>query len=131
VKPIRPSRAREILRGVDPAWRYAGEPIGLRDGALLALLGTGLTCEEIASLRADAIQLEQGRLRIYLERDGVEWSATVRKDIVRRVLDWLTETRRWGTGDRVFTGPQGTLSSFAIYKLLERYTRRPRQRKTP
>jgi hypothetical protein len=50
--PICPEQVRAVLSQVDPARLRSGWPVGLRDGALLALIAAGLSAEKIAGLHA-------------------------------------------------------------------------------
>jgi integrase len=118
---FRPERAREALPQVDPARLWAGWPVGLRDGALLALIAAGVTAEELAELKASAITMERGRLWIALRRYGLAWYVVLPADLGGRVLAWLNERRLWASPEPVFTGIQGPLSSISIYQILHRY----------
>jgi integrase len=124
---FRPERAREVLPQVDPARLRWGWPVGLRDGALLALIAAGLTPEELAELKASAITMERGRLWIALRRYGVAWYAVLPADLGSRLLAWINERRLWAANEPVFTGIQGPLSPISIYQILHRY----RQGKAP
>ncbi|HEX3126160.1 MAG TPA: hypothetical protein VH394_02425 [Thermoanaerobaculia bacterium] len=120
--PIRPEQARAVLSQVDPARMRLGWPVGLRDGALLALLAAGLTAQEIARLRASALTMNRGRLLVAVRRQGVTWYAALPDDLGGRVLVWLTQCRLWAEGTPVFTGPRGSsLSRKTIYTILNRY----------
>ena len=120
--PIRPEQAREALPQVDPARMRLDWPVGLRDGALLALLAAGLTAREISHLRASAVRMKRERLLVAVHRQGVAWYAVLPADLGSRVLVWLTERRLWGEGKPVFTGPDGSsLSWKSIYTIVKRY----------
>lgn len=122
--PIKPERARVLLPRVDPGRLYAGRPLGLRDGAIFALLAGGLTIREIASLRASAITMHGGRVNIALERDGAFY-AVLTPDLGGRVLVWLSERRLWGSPESVFAWPRGPLTVQGVHHVLNRY--RPRK----
>src|SRR5688500_9934243 len=107
---VRVEPMHEILSRVDPARMRAGWPVGLRDGALLALLAAGLAPEEICRLRASAVTMNRGKLLIEVHRRGVIWYAALPADLAGRVLVWLTECRLWAEAVPVFTGPRGPLS---------------------
>ena len=47
---LRPEQAHEVLPLVDPGRVRSGMAVGLRDGALLALIAAGLSAVEIAGL---------------------------------------------------------------------------------
>ena len=129
-QPRTPPQIAEMPRMSRPLrW---GWPVGLRDGALLALIAAGLTTEELVELKAAAITMERGRLRIALRRYGVAWYAVLPADLGGRVLAWLNERRLWATPEPVFTGLQaleiqGPLSPLSINQILHRY----RQEKAP
>jgi hypothetical protein len=124
---LSPHEARALLPYVDPA-RMRGEfPVGLRDGALLCLISVDVLAEELPGLRAPAFTMEHGRLRVTLERVGVEWIVILPRDHEARLLAWLTARRLWSTEEHVITGPKGPLSQSAIYKLLRRYARKARR----
>lgn len=69
--PIQPAQARSALSRVDPARMRSDLPVGLRDGALLALAAAGLNAEEICGLRCSAISMEQASLVVTIRRHGV------------------------------------------------------------
>ena len=121
--PIRPERARAVLPRVDPARLRSGWPVGLRDGALLALLAVGLTAREISRLHASALTMSRGKLLVTVHRQGITWYAVLPADLGGRVLAWLTERRLWAEGAPVFTGPRGPLSPKSIHTILNRYRR--------
>ena len=125
--PIRPEQARAVLPQVDPARMRLDWPVGLRDGALLALLAAGLTAREISRLRASAVTMKRGKVLVAVHRQGVVWYAALPADLGSRVLVWFTERRLWGEGTPVFTGPDGSsLSRKSIYTIANRY-RCPRE----
>lgn len=116
-----PERAHELLSRVDPGRVRSGTAIGLRDGALLALVAAGLSAVEIAALRASSITLTDGQLVIAVPRHRVTWSAALPTDLGARLLAWLTECRLWAASEPVFRGHRGPLTSVGICKVLERY----------
>jgi len=124
-------RARAVLSRVDPARQWSGWPVGLRDGALVALLAAGLTAREISRLRASAITMNRGTLLITVHRHGVNWHADLPADLGGRLLVWLAERRLWAEGTHVFTSPQedGPLDPKAIHAILDRYRGRRRARR--
>jgi hypothetical protein len=84
-----PEHAHDLLSHVDPGRVRSGRAVGLRDGALLALVAAGLSAVEIATLRASAINMVGGKLIIEVRRHGILWSATLPTDIGARLLAWL------------------------------------------
>jgi site-specific recombinase XerC len=122
--PIRPERARAVLPRVDPTRLRSGCPVGLRDGALLALVAAGLSAEEISGLHASSITMDRGNLLVAVRRHGLTWTAVLPVDLGARLLAWLTERRLWADPTPVFPGPQGKLSPMAIHQVLHRYRQR-------
>lgn len=128
--PSRSEGAHEILLRVDPGRRRLGWPVGLRDGALLALLAAGLTPREVSRLRASAITMVRGNLLVAVQRQGVTWYAVLPSEIGGWLLAWVTERRLWAEGVLVFHGPNGRpLPPNRIEKILERYRRQRRARR--
>ena len=128
-----PEHAHDLLSHVDPGRVRSGRAVGLRDGALLALVAAGLSAVEIATLRASAITMAGGQIMIEVRRHGILWSATLPTDIGARLLAWLSESRLWAVPEPVFQGSQGPLTSTGICKVLERYRNHqpaPDRRKT-
>ena len=117
-------QARELLSRVDPGRVHAGRAVGLRDGALLALLATGLTVRETAALRASALTTTSGQVQLAIQRQGLTWSVVLSPDLGAWLLAWLSECL-CGEAEPVFRGPRGPLSPIAIRKVLERYRNRP------
>lgn len=62
--------AAEALPGIDPGRVRGRLAVGLRDGALLALLARGLTCAEVALLLCDQITIVErtGQVRLTARR---------------------------------------------------------------
>lgn len=116
-----PKQAHELLPRVDPGRVRAGKAVGLRDGALLALVAAGLSAVEIAALRASAITMSDGKLVVSVHRQGITWSAALPTDLGARLLAWLTETRLWAVPEPLFRGQRGPLTAIGICAVLERY----------
>jgi hypothetical protein len=125
---FRSEGAHEILLRIDPGRMRLGWPVGLRDGALLALLAAGFTPREISRLRASAVTMVRGRLLVAVHRQGVTWYAALPSDLGGRLVAWLTERRLWAEAVPVFNGPRGLLSPKRIEKILQRYRRQKRAR---
>jgi site-specific recombinase XerD len=123
---LKPEQAQEMLSRVDPARQHSGLPVGLRDGALIALLAAGFTAREISRLRASAVTMNRGKLLVGVRRHGVAWYAVLPAGLGGRLLVWLTERRLWTESKPVFTGIRGSLSPTGIHKILERYRREAR-----
>ncbi|MFL6293856.1 MAG: hypothetical protein ACJ759_23425 [Thermoanaerobaculia bacterium] len=126
---LRSEGAHEILLRVDPGRLRAGWPVGLRDGALLALLAAGLTPREISRLRASDISMARGKLLVTVHRRGGTWYLAPHPDLGGRLLAWLTERRLWAERAPVITGPRGPLSPKDIHKILEYYRRQRKARR--
>ena len=127
---IRPEQARALLPQIDPGRVRCGQPLGLRDGALLTLIAAGLSSDEIADLKASAITMAGGRLVVTVRRHGVTWSAILSVDLGSRVLAWLSERRLWAVPEPVFRGQDGPLTPIGIRKVLVRYRRALRRRRS-
>jgi hypothetical protein len=108
----------------------SGWPVGLRDGALLALLAAGLTPREISRLRASAVTMYRGKLLVAILRRGVTWYVALPTDLGGRLLAWLTERRLWSEAVPLFAGPRGPLSPASIYTILKRYRRQRKARRS-
>ena len=118
---LRPEHARALLPRVDPGRMYKGLPVGLRDGALLALLAAGLSVPEISRLCASSVNMARGKVLVAVNRHDIPWCAALPTDLGSRLLAWLTERRLWAAAEPVFTGPQGPLTRMGIYNVLKRY----------
>ncbi|HWM95200.1 MAG TPA: hypothetical protein VN493_30885 [Thermoanaerobaculia bacterium] len=127
---LRPEHAHEVLPHVDPGRLRSGRPVGLRDGALLALVAAGLSAVEIAGLRASAVTMAGGRLVVSVRRHGVTWSAVLPTDLGARLLAWLSERRLWAIPEPVFRGGQGPLTPYGVRKVLDRYRKAPKRRRS-
>lgn len=124
--PIRPEQARALLPSVDPGrQRSDGWPVGLRDGALLALLAVGLTSAELSTLRASSVTMARGKVLVRVNRHGSKWFTILPPDLGGHLLAWLSDRRLWATSEPVFTAPQGPLLSVeGIYTIVKRYRRK-------
>lgn len=116
-----PKHAHELLPHVDPGRVRSGRAVGLRDGALLALVAAGLSATEIAALQASAITMVDTRLVLAVHRHGITWSAPLPIDLGARLLAWLTESRLWAVPEPVFRGQRGPLTPVGICAVLKRY----------
>ena len=121
-----PDVALALLPKVDPGRERAGKAIGLRDGALLALIAAGLTSVEISALRASAVTMIDSQVHVATQRRGLTWKAALPTDLGARLLVWISERRIWGEAELVFTGRRGgPLSLVGISRVLHRYRTRP------
>ena len=121
-----PKHAHELLPRVDPGRVRSGRAVGLRDGALLALVAAGLSAIEIAALQASAITWStpsSSSQSIATASPGPPLWPT---DLGARLLAWLTESRLWAVPEPVFRGQRGPLTPVGICAVLKRYhNRRP------
>jgi site-specific recombinase XerC len=118
---FRAADAYQLLPRVDPGRLLAGQAVGLRDGALLALIAAGLTAAEISALRASAITMVEGQVQVAIQDQGITWTATLPSALGARLLAWLSECRLWAEDELVFTGRRGPLSLPRICKILHHY----------
>jgi hypothetical protein len=118
---LRPEHVQALLPQVDPGRLRFGWAVGLRDGALLALVAAGLSAVEIAALKASAVTLHGGRVVVSVRRHGVTWSAVLPTDLGGRLLAWLSECRLWADAVPIFRGARGPLTQDGIRKVLDRY----------
>lgn len=116
-----PELAHKLLPRVDPGRVRSGRAVGLRDGAVLALVAVGFSAVEIARLQASAIKMENRQVVVLLQRDGNHWSVLLPTDLGARLVAWLTEARIWGLPQPLFQGCRGPLTPMGICKILERY----------
>ncbi len=118
---LQPEQAHALLPKIDPGRVRSGIAVGLRDGALMALVAAGLSTSEITALRASAITLSGGQILIAVHRQRTTWTAALPTDLGARLLAWLSESRLWSEPEPVFRGPRGPLTPIGIRKVLERY----------
>ena len=118
---IEPEEAHRLLPRVDPGRVRSGQAVGLRDGAVLALLAAGLKVAEISALRAKSIKMVGGRAVVEIEHEVSTWSRVLPTDMAARVVVWLTEAEIWGRDEPVFHGCRGPLTAMGIFKIVERY----------
>ena len=122
----RAADADRLLSRVDPGRLFGGRAVGLRDGALLALLAAGLTIFDISPLRASAVTMNDGQVQIAIQRRSITWSATLPTALGARLLAWLSERRLWGEEVPLFTCRRGgPLSHSGISGVLHRYRHHP------
>ncbi len=119
--PIEPEEAHRLLPRVDPGRVRSGQAVGLRDGAVLALLAAGLKVTEISALRATNVKMVGGRVMVVGKFEVATWSRVLPTDIAARVVVWLTEAEIWGRDEPVFRGCRGPLTAMGIFKIVERY----------
>lgn len=105
---------------IDLGRERGGISLGLRDGALFALLAAGLGFTDIASLKCDAIRQDSsGRLRIRAQKGPWECTLLLGEAESARVLAWIMELRAWGTGLALF-GPSRPRLQRIVKRYLER-----------
>jgi integrase len=114
--------ARALLQRVDPGRVRSGEAVGLRDGAVLALIAAGWSANQIASLRAADIQMQGRHMTISVNPyEDVTWITVLPAELGARLLAWLTEAKVWGLPEPVFRGCRGPLTAMGIFKVFERH----------
>ena len=114
--------ARALLQRVDPGRVRSGEAVGLRDGAVLALIAAGWSANEIAALRASDIQMQGRHMTISVQPyEDVTWITVLPAELGARLLAWLTEAKIWGLPAPVFRGCRGPLTAMGIFKVFERH----------
>jgi hypothetical protein len=118
---LSPEQAHELIPHVDPGRVRNGVAVGLRDGALLALVAAGLSAVEIADLRGTAITMTGGHLTVSLVRKRIIWSAALPTDLGARLLAWIAERRLWAVPEPVFRGTRGPLTAMGIHQVLNKY----------
>ncbi len=123
-----PEHAHTLLPRVDPGRVRSGRAVGLRDGAVVALVAAGLTAVEIAALQATAITMANRQAVVSVHRHGISWSIVLPDDLGGRLLAWLAEARIWALPKPVFDGCRGPLTSMGIWKIVDRY-RDPQRRR--
>ncbi len=116
-----PDEAQELLRRVDPGRIYSGWPVGLRDGALLALVAAGLSAVEIATLKASAITMAGPRVIVTIRKKKRPNVVVLKPGQGARVLAWLYDRRIWGAAEPVFTTSRGPLTPRGACAVVERY----------
>jgi hypothetical protein len=102
--------------------------VGLRDGAVLALIAAGFTAIEIAALRASDVRREGRNAVIDVERNGMNWLVSLSQGLGARLLAWLTEAQIWGLPEPLFKGCRGPLTPMGVFKVFERYRTLSRSR---
>lgn len=114
--------ARALLQRVDPGRVRSGEAVGLRDGAVLALIAAGWSANEIAALRASDIQMQGRHMTLSVHPyEDVTWITVLPAELGARLLAWLTEVKIWGLPEPVFRGCRGPLTAMGIFKVFERH----------
>ena len=116
-----PRKALAAIERVDPGKVRDGVPVGLRDGAILALVAAGLSAGEIARLQAKAFRMRRGRLILARPGDGLIWYAALPDAISARIVLWLSECRLWDQPEPVFKGARGPLSARGVSKVFNLY----------
>jgi integrase len=114
-----PEHAHRLLPRVDPGRVRSGRAVGLRDGALIALVAGGMTAVEIVALRATDINMARGEVVVALHGKGTR-SITLPTALGARLLAWLSECHPRDKAEPLFRGPRGPLTLMGIYKILHR-----------
>ena len=121
VTPRRPGRIRRH-RPTRRSGRLCSA-LGLRDGALRALVAAGPGAVEIAALKSSAVTLHGDRVVVSVCRHGVTWCAALAIDL-RACWPGSPSALLRADTVPVFRGVRGPLTSDSIRKVLDRRTRR-------
>jgi hypothetical protein len=122
--------AAEALPCVDLGRVRGRLAVGLRDGALLALLARGLTCAETALLLCDQVTLVErtGQARLTTRRPP--WRCELLLNPVQSafLVAWLSEIRGYGEPRPLFFDDANRpLTRGGVNAILLRYHRRHRR----
>jgi hypothetical protein len=126
---VMPSWYVDALRAgvVDPGRIRGDVAVGLRDGALFALLAAGLTFTEASAMtfRAFSIHSVTGCVRLTVDRGGWTCTRLLDGELSARLLAWVADARGWNTDLPVFQGlGAGDAGRRALSKIVERYQRK-------
>lgn len=118
---IKPNEAYTLLTRIDPDRVRSGRAVGLRDGAILALVAAGFTTIQIVALPASAVSREGRRVVLSFVRYDIPRQVIVTPEIGNRLAAWLTEAKLWGSPEPLFQGCRGPLTPMGIWKIINRY----------
>jgi site-specific recombinase XerD len=124
-----PEQALALLPRVDLGRTRSGRAVGLRDGAVLALVAVGLSTIEIAALRASDVTMTHRKVLVLVRRNGVPWIARLPSTLGGRLMVWISEAKLWGRQEPLFRGCRGPLTPMGIWKIFDRY-RKARARRS-
>ena len=127
-----PEQAHALLPRVDPGRVRSGRAVGLRDGAVLALVAGGLSTGQIAALQASDVTIELGRVLIWLHpHPEINWYVMLHTKLGDRLLAWIREAKIQDLPVPLFHGCRGPLTAMGVWKIVERYRhpRPPRRRR--
>lgn len=122
-----PEQALALLPRVDLGRTRFGRAVGLRDGAVLALVAVGLSTIEIAALRASDVTMTHRKVLVLVRRNGVPWLVRLPSTLGGRLIVWISEAKIWGLQEPLFRGCRGPLTPMGIWKIFDRY-RKPQAR---
>ena len=122
-----PKQAYTLLDRVDLGRTRSGKAVGLRDGAVLALVAAGLSTIQIAALRASDIKVVHRRVIVLLRRGENPVFTQLPRLLGGRLLVWLSDAKLWGCPEPLFRGCRGPLTPMGIWKIYDRY-RKPKAR---
>lgn len=119
--------ATAALADVDPGRTRGGFSVGLRDGALLALLSAGVTCTEAADLKCSAITIDvrTGQVVVTVMRGGWRCVRRLSLDQSAHLVAWLTEVRGYGERKPLLVDgrQRRALTRVGVSAILARYRR--------
>ena len=122
--------ALTLLSRVDLGRSRSGRSVGLRDGAILALVAVGLSTIEIAALRASDVTMTHRKVLVQVRRNGLPWLAPLPSTLGGRLVVWLSDAKLWGRPEPLFRGCRGPLTPMGIWKIFDHYRKlqaRPRR----
>jgi hypothetical protein len=122
--------AAEALPGINPGRVRGRLAVGLRDGALLALLARGLTCAEVALLLCDQVTIVERTGQVRLTARRPPWRCELILDPIQsaHMVAWLSEIRGYGEHRPLFCDDaQRPLTRGGVNAILLRYHRRHRR----
>jgi hypothetical protein len=117
-----------LLLRVDRSRVRSGRAVGLRDGAVLTLVASGLSTVQIAALRAADVTIEMGRVVVLCSSPDVTWQFLLPIRLGDRLLAWIREAKIQNLPVPLFQGCRGPLTAMGVWKIIDRY-RNPQPRR--
>ncbi len=119
--------AVDALLTVDLGRVYGSLAVGLRDGALLALLASGLSCADVAALDCDQVTLlaKTSQARILARRPPWRCELLLGSQHSAYLVAWLSEIRGYNERRPLFVDEGGQrLTRGGVSAILARYKAR-------
>ncbi len=99
---------------------WGGVAVGLRDGAVLALLSAGLTPQEVAHVQGRQLLEESaGKVQVVVVRGAYQRAVVLDPTQSARLIAWVAEAEVWGRNRAVFG-----LTRQGINRIITRYCKR-------